>query len=257
MDSIPAPARAAPLPPGAKLVRAADLAPLKTETAESFAAIAETVTASPLHEIAPAEAGDVGAALGFALGLTRLWAAPLTVFISPQARGGEDGTLYAEGCAQLGLALDDLILVRPRTAQDALWAAEQALTLPGAAVVCVIGSLSRDSGKTLDLTASRRLLLAAETYGARGLLVRLDGLAASAAWTRWRIAAAVSAAAPGEIGRPAFAAQLTRRRGGRADLCWILDWDAHAHRFSERDAPMAGALAAAAANGPAAARRAG
>lgn len=249
MEIIPPHARAAAaLKGGAGLVRAADIAPLKTGAAESFSEIAEAVRAAPLHEIAPAEAGDVGAALGFALGLTQLWAAPLILFISPQARDGEDGTLYAEGCAQFGFRLEDLILVRPRTAQDALWAAEQALTLPGATVVCVI------AGKRLDLIASRRLLLAAETFGAHGLLVRLDGLSASAAWTRWRIAAAASlAAADGEIGRPAFTAQLTRRRGGRSDLSWTLEWDAHARRFSER-AAMAGAVAAAAEDGPTKAR---
>jgi len=241
------------LPPGL-LVRAAEIAPLAAWAGDKprFAEMADAVRAAPLHEIAPREAGDAGAALGFALGLSRLWAdAPLVVFVSTQNAVREDGALYGEGYAQLGLELDELLVVRTRNTTDALWATEQALTLPGAVVICALG---QDS-KALDLTASRRLLLTAETYRSRGVVLRMDKATASAAWTRWAISSAPSDGVAGELGQPAVHAHLVRQRAGRGDLSWILNWNAHEHSFSEREAAVAGDLAAAPQHGSALSQR--
>lgn len=220
----------------------------------AFSGVLAAAADAPLHEVAPAAAGDGAAALGFALGLTSLWrAAPLIAWIAPEHSLHEDGALSGAGAAQYGLLLEDLIAVRTRTQADALWAAEETLCVPGAIAVCTIGA----GKKPLDLTASRRLLLAAERHGSHCLLLRMDVLTPSAAWTRWRIAPAPSRAAARELGAPAFAAALTRQRAGRAGLSWILEWNAHERAFSERRGRPAALdfdLVQAAGDGPAAAR---
>jgi protein ImuA len=88
---------------------------------------------------------------------------------------------------------------------------EEALRCPalGAAV------LMAGSGQGLDLTATRRLHLAAEAGGVFGLLLRPDGAAgASAARTRWHIAPLASDAAP------RWRLTLLRQRGGAPAGPW-------------------------------------
>lgn len=193
----------------------------------------------PLHEIGPAGAGFEAAALGFTLALAASWAGPAGVFWAGEdAAFAEEGAPYPAGLAQYGLALDRLIVARARKREDALWAAEQALAATGAVVICALGA----QGKPLDLKASRRLLLFAERYSSRCLLLMPEN-GPSAAWTRWRIAAAESDAQPDELGPPAFRAELTRSRGGPAGSSFIVDWNAHERVFAERE--MAGDLSAA------------
>ncbi|MGE3302216.1 MAG: hypothetical protein AB7M12_03810 [Hyphomonadaceae bacterium] len=198
--------------------------------------------AAPLIEIAPAAPGDAGAALGFALA----WAQSgppggFLAWAAPDAHVGEHGGPCAEGLARFGLSLDRLLFIAARTQTDALWASEQALAAPGASALCTVAPGS----KSLSLTATRRLLLAAEKHGARCALLRLDRLAASAAWMRWRIAAAASEAAGRELGRPAFTAHLERSRAGPSGLSWRLDWNANAHAFRAAECAVDGAVAAA------------
>jgi protein ImuA len=171
----------------------------------------------------------------------------------PDAHLAEDGAPNVEGLAQFGLAPERLILARTHCQADALWAAEQALKLTSALALCVIAPTK----KSLSLTATRRLLLNAETHKTRCVLLRLDSGGASAAWTRWRIAAASSQGAGRELGPPRFAAQLERNRAGPSDLSWSLNWNAHDHVFAPDGAPnreMDGAVAAASADRPAAPR---
>lgn len=184
----------------------------------------------PLHEIGPAGAGFEAAALGFTLALAAQWAAPANVFWAGEdAAFAEEGAPYPVGLAQYGLALDRLIVARARKREDALWAAEQALAATGAVVICALGA----QGKPLDLKASRRLLLLAERYSSRCLLLMPES-GPSAAWTRWRVASAASDASPDELGLPAFRAELTRCRGGPAGASYIVDWNAHERSFAER-----------------------
>ncbi len=71
---------------------------------------------------------------------------------------------YAPALADAGLALHQVLVVEPRDAVDALWAAEQLLHAQAGAVLLWQARI--------DMTALRRLQLAAETGGGIGLLYR-------------------------------------------------------------------------------------
>ncbi|MGE0595426.1 MAG: ImuA family protein [Hyphomonadaceae bacterium] len=200
--------------------------------------------AQPLHEICPGEPGAFPAALGFALALASSWTGAAGVFwAAEEAVLAEDGAPYPPGLAQFGLDPAKLMLIRAAKREDALWAAEQALSAPGAVALCSLGAC----GRPLDLKATRRLLLFAERHRSHCLLVRTQG-EASAAWTRWRIRPGPSAAAARELGRPAFHAELVRNRAGAAGRSFILEWNAHACGFDQQTT-LAGALPAAALDG--------
>ncbi len=125
-----------------------------------------------LTEIRAARPGDHAAASGFLLALAgRLAARPgkaraAVLWIVEDFAAREQGALYGPGVALYGLDPGRLILVAARGAQQALWAMEEALKCRGPAVV--IGELW--STKPYDLTASRRLLLAAQKQGTPALL---------------------------------------------------------------------------------------
>jgi protein ImuA len=128
---------------------------------------------------------------------------------------------YPAGLASLGLDAARLILVRAPRPVDALWAAEEALRSPAIAAALLIGAAP-------DLTAARRLQLAAETGGGIGLLLREGGEEAGpgAALTRWRIAPRrASTATPHHLGAPNWEIALLRARGGRPGA-WLGEWDA-------------------------------
>lgn len=195
-----------------------------------FAGKLATMAGQPLHEIGPIGPGFAAAALGFTLALAAKWAGPAGVFWAGEdAAFAEEGAPYPVGLAQYGIPLDRLIVAKARKREDAMWAAEQALAATGAIVICALGA----QGKPLDLKASRRLLLFAERYSSRCLLLMPEN-GPSAAWTRWRIAPAASNGDPEEIGLPAFRAELTRCRGGPSGASYIVDWNAHERSFAER-----------------------
>jgi len=198
---------------------------------DGFAGKLATMAGQPLHEIGPVGAGFEAAALGFTLALAAKWAGPSAAvfWAGEDAAFAEEGAPYPVGLAQYGLPLDRLIVARARKREDALWAAEQALAATGAIVICALGA----QGKLLDLKASRRLLLFAERYSSRCLLLMPEN-GPSAAWTRWRIAPAQSDAEPDELGLPAFRAELTRSRGGPSGACFTVEWNAHERSFAER-----------------------
>ncbi|MBI4719084.1 MAG: hypothetical protein HY763_14865 [Planctomycetes bacterium] len=75
------------------------------------------------------------------------------------------GDFYPPAVNGYGLSLDRLIVIRPGSEAEALWATNQALRCP--AVAAVIASFSK-----LEEIASRRLQLAAESSGAVGLMLR-------------------------------------------------------------------------------------
>lgn len=169
-----------------------------------------------LHEVLAAEPG---AGMGFsALLLARAQAAlpgrsVLWIADEPDA--------YPPGLAQLGLSATSLILIRAPRPADALWAAEEGLRCPAIAAVLVMNA-------TPDLTAARRLQLAAETGGGIGLLLRDDDESPgpTAALTRWRLSARASeSGSPHHLGEPGWEIALLRVRGGRPGA-WAGEWDA-------------------------------
>ena len=72
---------------------------------------------------------------------------------------------YPPAAAAMGLDLKRIVIVRPTTLADRLWAIDQALRSPS--IVAVIAEVEQ-----LDDRAARRLQLAAESGGSLGLLVR-------------------------------------------------------------------------------------
>lgn len=217
-----------------------------------------------VHEIRPAEPGDAVAATGFALACAiRLGSRRPWLWVRQDLAGRETGEPYGPGLAAFGLDPARLTLVAAADAKDALRAAEEGLRCEALGAVLLE---PWGDPKALDLTATRRLVLAAEASGVPALLLRSGahgGPGGSA--TRWTIAAAPSLALPSRgafpgIGRPAFAATLERSRqpggtgeGGR----WIMEWNPDERLLRE---PIAGEPAApslarppAPADGPAAA----
>ncbi len=126
--------------------------------------------------------------------------------------------LHAAGLAAYGLTPDRLIAVRATRDADALWAMEEALRCKR--LSAVLGEVG-----ALDLTASRRLQLAAESSGVTGVLLQTGPRrsAASAAVTRWRIAPAPSEPLEPGVGDPRWSVALERCRGGRPGV-WLLEW---------------------------------
>jgi len=210
-----------------------------------------------LHEIAAAGEAHVGAAAGFALGLTsfrnagqrarakrgpmtgsarepgiqgdRLRTWPLdsgpgasrrpgmTVWIAEDMALNESGAPYGPGLESFGLAPERLLTVAAAHTRDLLWTMEEALRCR--AVAAVIGELRHGA---IDSVAVRRLSLAAATSGALALLLRgSPPHDASTAATRW-----VVGAAPHD----SFAVRLTRNRRGPLGS-WVLQWSDNDERF--------------------------
>ncbi len=203
-----------------------------------------------LTEIAPASPADAPAAFGFALGWALAHANGLILWAAPEHLEAEHGAPYAEGLAQFGADLTRIMCVRAANQTDALWTAEQGLSIPGALALCMVAP----SPKGLSLTATRRLLLLAEKHQSRCVLVRLDPLTASAAWLRLSVRGAPSQGAARELGPPAFDVRLTRNRMGPSGHSWRLAWNAHDNSFVPAHA-LDGDLVQPAPHGPAQPRR--
>jgi protein ImuA len=201
-----------------------------------------------LHELAPAKPAHVGAAAGFAVALAALATAggrPV-LFVQTDFAAQEAGALYGPGLDAFGLPMQRLILLRVPRPIDVLWACEEALKSRGVAIV--IAELPA-AGAAADLTATQRLTLAARSGGGIGLLLRhRPSPLATAATTRWQIAAAASAPDKyGGLGRTTFDLSLNRNKRGRCGR-FLVCWDHHDHVFLPA-IPVG--VAAAAADGPA------
>jgi protein ImuA len=176
-----------------------------------------------LQEVIPADAG--ASAAGFAAFLLgRLASAPEGGGLSGGLKGGGpkkeegrgvlwaslgEGDLYPPALAAFGLDPGAVILLSAPSPAELLWGMEEALR--SSVLAGVVGEVDR-----LDLTAGRRLQLAAAAGGGVGfLLLRADRPAAavSAAALRWRVGAGP---------RRSWHVELLRRRGGRPGA-WILE----------------------------------
>jgi protein ImuA len=202
-----------------------------------------------LHELAPAVPAQFGAASGFALVLATLLTAGgrHALYIQTDFTAREWGALYGPGLDLLGLPMAQLLLLRVPRPLDVLWAFEEALKSRG--VAAVVAELPAEA----DLTATRRLTLAAREGGGFGLLLRhRPSPHPTAATTRWEIASALSAPDPlGGLGRTAFDLSLNRNRRGRCGR-FIVWWDHDARTFLPA---LSLAVAAAARDRPAHAQR--
>jgi protein ImuA len=166
-----------------------------------------------LHEIL---ATEPGAAAGFAAVILGRTGGPV-LWIGP------DPDAWPPGLARYGLSPAELVMVRAPRPADGLWAMEEALRCQ--AVGGALLNLSE-----LDLTAARRLQLAAEAGGALGLLMRPDTEEAgpSAALTRWRVGALPSSGGATHtlghsLGDPRWSLDLLRCRGS-SPRSWTVTW---------------------------------
>ncbi|MBB4284672.1 ImuA family protein [Roseospira goensis] len=187
-----------------------------------------------LHQVVgeaddPAEAATGPAA---ALGFTAVLAARLAAHAAAPVlwcvrHGAADDTLFPPGLAQFGLPPARLTIARARDDVQVLWCMEEGLRTAGLAAV--VGQ-----ARAVDLTAGRRLQLAAEAGGVTGLLLAAagrrgagagSGVASVAATTRWRVTPRPAAPVswPG-LGPPRWDVTLERCRGGRPAR-WSLDWN--------------------------------
>lgn len=186
-----------------------------------------------LHEVFAPGSADAAAAAGFALGLAMRAAQGRPILWARQDfLDGEAGWLSGTGLSAFGLDPGALVTVRARDATSVLRALAEGGRCP--ALGAAIGETWGDP-PVIDLTATRRLSLAARGSGVTLILLRLGASpASSAAETRWEARAAPSlpleANAPGP---PAFAATLLRHRAGTPGRTWILEWDRDRRTFRE------------------------
>lgn len=221
------------------------------------AALGGGIARGRLHEIFAAEAGDAGSATGFA-GMLSIRLGGGIVWLREEAavRGG--GHLHAPGLVEIGLDPARLLLGLLPDALSVLRAAADVVRCAGVGVAVI--ELHRDP-KVLDLTASRRLALAAEESGVAALLLRIAATpVASAADTRWAVRSCASQPLPANApGHPTFDLELLRQRGRGADGRWQVEWNRQQAVFTSPT--PSGAVVAVPAHRPAAApiplRRAG
>lgn len=149
-----------------------------------------------LSELLPARPPDAPGAAAFALALAlRARAARgggALVWIIEDFSAGEFGLPYGRGLAAAGVDLSRFALIRARRPRETLWAMEEALRSEACASVVAESFLP---ARLYDLSASRRLLLAARRGGGLGLLLAQGAAASrfsSAAELRLEIAAASS-----------------------------------------------------------------
>jgi protein ImuA len=202
---------------------------------EADAALQGGLVRGALHEVF-AEGGRHGtAATGFIVGLTaRLTARRPLVWVRQDFCELEAGSLSMHGLAELGLDPRCVVTVRAFDVESALRSAADALACDalGVVVLEVWGE-----ARPLDLVASRKLTLAAQTSGVTALLLRLAATPApSSAESRWIVRAAHSPPSA-EWGAPRFDATLVRNRHGPTGR-WIMEWKCDECLFSETADPQ-------------------
>jgi protein ImuA len=157
-----------------------------------------------LHEVFPAVAGDEAAASGFVATLGARTAEGKRIFwLRPDFAALEHGEISAPGLVELGLDPDWVLLLRAPDVTAVLRVGFDALSCAalGALIIEIPGT-----PRILDLSASRRLVLAAAQSGVTAFLLRLDAQAEpSAAETRWLVRAARSRSPSPAFGRASLA----------------------------------------------------
>ncbi len=114
------------------------------------------------------------------------------------------------------MRLDQFLVVSARRSQDRSWAVLEALRCPQvSAVITVLDGA--------DLTASRRLQLAAESSGATGFLLgQATSAPIAAPITRWKVSSHVGK--PGQrFDEPIWKLDLLYCRGGQPGS-WTIEW---------------------------------
>jgi protein ImuA len=185
-----------------------------------------------VHEVF-AEGHQGAAATGFLAGIAgRIALRKPLVWVRQDFAEVESGALSPSGLAELGLDPRLLVTVRAADVEAALRTTADALACDalGAVVLETFGE-----ARQLDLVASRKLTLAAQSSGVTALLLRVGASPApSTAETRWIVRAAHSppSASWSAWGAPVFDAQLVRNRHGPVGQ-WIMEWKCDECQFRE------------------------
>lgn len=191
-----------------------------------------------LHEVGARAVDDASQATAFAALLA--WRAreggKAMLWLRTEEAERRSGRLYAPGLTELGLDPATLVLGRMPDDVALLRGAADAARCSGVGAIVV--ECWRNP-RALDLTASRRLALAAEQSGATLLLLRIDAAPdATVAHTRWGVRAAPSVAlAANAPGHPLFDVELLRSRAGPAGGVWRMEWSRDEQTFREPTFP--------------------
>ncbi|MCB1518827.1 MAG: hypothetical protein KDJ19_14585 [Hyphomicrobiaceae bacterium] len=175
-------------------------------------------------------------AIAFALALAAGMQGPIMWVVHQH----QTGQLHPGG---VGRFIDParLIVSRGASGLDLLWIAEEALR--SGAVPLVVAQLGSD----VDLTAGRRLQLAAEAGRALGLFILPEGLGSNAAETRWHCIPRM--ARPEHLDSTLFEWVCIKNKSG-TNGSWMTRWNDAAHHIdclSETgDRPLSAAAATAA-----------
>ena len=207
-----------------------------------------------LHEIFAFEADDASGAAGFATMILRRAnrGRSSVVWLRQEEAHAVGGALHMPGLVELGAGAIDLVVgILP----DSLSVLRVAADVARCAEVGLVVIELWKNPRPLDLTASRRLAVAAEGSGVTALLLRIAAVPEpSAAMTRWAVrsvpAVPLEANAPGHA---ALEVELMRQRGGKAGGRWIVEWNRDEGIFQNQGigAAPSGAVVPAAAGGAA------
>lgn len=193
-----------------------------------------------LHELFAASVDDAASAAGFAvmLALRALEPGKALLWLRTDTAERRAGDFHAPGFVELGGDPDMLLLALAPDDVTMLRCAADAARCAGLGVAVIE---CWGSPRALDLTASRRLALAAEKSGVTLLLLRMDaGASNSAADTRWQVTAAPSQELEANAPGPAvLEIELLRRRAGPAGQHWRVEWDRDERSFREPALPGA------------------
>ncbi len=185
-----------------------------------------------VHELLPKASLDLGSAAGFAFGLAARahQREAHTLYIQHDFTMAEIGRPYLPGLKLSGFDAASLIYLHVPRAEDVLWAMGEALKCRGFAAV--IGEFPVHA-RVLDLTATRRLVLAAQEGMGFGLILRHSGaIEPNAATTRWFVSSAPSRADQfGGIGKANFHLDLVKNRFGSCGQ-WTVMWHPHERKFA-------------------------
>ncbi len=182
-----------------------------------------------LHEVFARRHADRPGALGFAFSVMASALAQRhghAFFIASSRALRDFGRPFGNGLRQLGVDAARLVIVEARSAKDGLWALEEVLrssAQPAFALCALDGDL--------DLTASRRLNLAAEAHATPLMVIRSGNTGSNAAATRW-VSSTLPAARDyaGAFTHPRWRMTLERCRNGRPG-CWPIEWTHDTYRF--------------------------
>lgn len=192
-----------------------------------------------LHELFAAEIDDAPSAAACALMLAERGGphAP-ALWIREESGARRGGAVFGMGLIELGLDPARFLFAIVPDMTALLRAAGDIMRCP------LVGTLILEAwgaAPELDLTASRRLALAAEKSGVTALLLRIDAAPSpSAAQTRWAVSALPSAPLEADApGAPAMEMKLLRHRSGFPEQSWRMEWDRDRRTFREPAFPGA------------------